>query len=176
MLENESNVTPEVGASNAPTCYDWPTGLEIDASLLLQYVSHIRLKYNSLLERGLIEAAEAVEELFFDFWGGYSAEFKVPLYHAFQSPEEDGGKVLNQEPPYDHFPPLDWKGVHPACRHAKNATPKTDCPSVNDLYLVCKPLTKDYGKVDHRDMLLAIVRRCHDFMISHNAKVEARRK
>ena len=118
-METNDKQTAPVSGSDAPTCYDWPTGLEIDASLLLEYVSHIRLKYNSLLERGLIEAAEAVEELFFDFWGGYSAEFKVPLFHAFQIPEEDGGKVLNQEPPYDHFPPLDWKGVHPACKHSK---------------------------------------------------------
>ena len=41
--------------------------------------------------------------------------------------------------------------------------------SVNDLYMACKPLTKDYGKVDHRDMLLAIVTRCHEILIQENA-------
>ena len=40
--------------------------------------------------------------------------------------------------------------------------------SVNDLYMACKPLTKDYGKVDHRDMLLAIVTRCHEILIQEN--------
>ena len=44
--------------------------------------------------------------------------------------------------------------------------------SVNDLYMACKPLTKDYGKVDHRDMLLAIVTRCHEILIQENVDVD----
>lgn len=40
----------------------------------------------------------------------------------------------------------------------------TTATSVNDLYLACKPLTVDYYKIDHRDMLLRIVERCHEMM------------
>lgn len=43
--------------------------------------------------------------------------------------------------------------------------------SVNDLYLACKPLTKDYGIVDHRDMLLSIVERCHKILTAESDAV-----
>ena len=64
--------------------------------------------------------------------------------------------------------------VEEPCDEGLDGTPCSPrLVSVNDLYMACKPLTKDYGKVDHRDMLLAIVTRCHEILIQENVNVLA---
>lgn len=63
--------------------------------------------------------------------------------------------------------------VEEPCDEGLDGTPCSPrLVSVNDLYMACKPLTKDYGKVDHRDMLLAIVTRCHEILIQENVDVD----
>ena len=40
-------------------------------------------------------------------------------------------------------------------------------PSVNDIYLACKALPYDFDEMDHRDIILGIVEKCHEMMIEN---------